>query len=249
MSDLSRFETDPVGFGRCIEAGLYARQEEVLADLACGPVTPERPIPGVQLDHCYAAGGSRLAAVATLWHTYCRPPALTVVTGWRRGVREIFWQEVKRVWYPAFRKGLLYGRLLIARLDAGPDQLAISDSAQARDQLVGNFSEFNLLVIQHDCSSADSLSAGFEVWNIVNRLPDSVFFRVGKAGFDAPKDWAHHAIDAYSTPNLTPGAPAVPGLVTADWVEDKKRRWLSDESAKPLWHRNVLAQRYEVAKV
>lgn len=199
----------------------------------------------------HGVGKSWLMARIALWFLSCFYPAKVVTSAptWFQ-VKDILWSELRAAHgSSAFPIG---GKLNLTELKLDDDWFAVGISTR---EAVGNrefgatkmqgFHSKNLLVLLDEAAGvtteiwkgADSLTTGgnnriLAVGNPAS--PSGDFYNC----FKSPT-WHKIAISCLDHPNVVSGREIIPGAVTKDWVDDKKREWGEDS---PLFKAKVLGE-------
>jgi hypothetical protein len=181
----------------------------------------------------HKAGKSSGSAALALWWLYTKERALVIMTSaGHRQVSEILWPEVKRLHRNALTP--LGGKLSISP-NGGltlPDGRRLFGFATEDTERMGGYSGSNLLFIVDEASGVSK-----EIFEAIegNRAGGASLFMIGNptqtAGvfydaFTSKRDfWKTLHISAYDTPNSTKKEPAVAGLATPEWIEEKRKEW------------------------
>lgn len=194
---------------------------------------------------CHGAGKSFLAARIVLWWEFSHPGAIAVTTApTYRQVQKVIWQEIRRSYKKA--KYPLGGECLTTELRLDDGWYAFGLSTDDPDAFQGIHSYTGRVLVVLDEASGiprdlypafDGVTTGdkcrlFMIGNPTD--PYSAFADEFKQS-----DVAKFKIDAFHTPNLIEQREVIPGLVTQNWVDDKKKRWGEDH---PLYVSRVLAE-------
>ena len=174
------------------------------------------------------------AAVAILWFMHTRRPAIVISTAPTfRQVRNILWRQIHALHRRAAET--LGGVLLDTRWELGDDRYALGLSAAGADQFQGFHCENILVVVDEAEGVADAIYEGIES---VMTTPNARLLLIGNptttsGGFHR----AFHreagiyetvTISALESPNVRAGRVVIPGLTTAEWVDERRRVWGAD---------------------
>lgn len=237
---LSQYVDDPVGF--CLDVlGItpWDGQVEIMEAV--------RDNPRVSVAACYASGKTFTAAVLVLWWIHTRRPAMIITTApTGRQVKTLLWREVRKLQKRAKRR--LPGRLLQTQLHLADDWWAMGFASDAPNSVAGLHESSNVLFIEDEAAGMEAhVVEGFEG---ITASDNSRHLKIGNPicqdgpFFDShmhPEEkerWKRISIDAEKTPNVIAGKTVVPGLVTREWVEDKRHRWLM-RGILGLWETKV----------
>lgn len=196
-------------------------------------------------------GKSWISAKVALTFLFINYPSKVITTAptWFQ-VEKILWTEMRKSHSSA--KTPLGGKLLETELKLGEDWFAIGVSTT---EGVGNrefgatrmqgFHSPNLLVIMDEAAGIPP-----EIWKAVDSLvtggnnkviaignpasPSGDFFEC----FKSPV-WHKIHLSCLDHPNVIEGKELVPGCVTREWVEDRKKEWGEDS---PLYKAKVLGE-------
>ena len=233
---LNRTQTDP---GWWIEHVLgnkpWDKQTEILAHV--------RDTQRTAVASCHGAGKSWIAARAALWFLYAFPNSIVVTTAPTfRQVRNVLWQEMRR----AYRGALvpLGGHLNQTDLRLDDGWFAFGLTADDSDAFQGLHAE-HLMVIVDEAAGLPPA-----IWTAIEGLLTSAHVRLLAIGnptdpsgpfydmFRQPGIAKVH-ISAFDTPNVQAGETIIPGLVTTEWVEERKQIW---GEGSPLYQSRVLGE-------
>ena len=171
------------------------------------------------------------AAVTVLWYLHCHDPGIVLSTAPTfRQVRHVLWRQIHRLHRGA--ADTLGGRLLDTRWELAEDRYALGLSADGADQFQGFHCE-NVLVVVDEAEGVEE-----EIYEAVDAVMTSGNPRLLLIGnptrTDGPFHRAFHeergiyrtiTISALESPNLRAGEVETPGLVTAEWVEERRVAW------------------------
>lgn len=219
---------------------LWPKQAEIIRAVAREP--------RVAVASCNAAGKSYLAARTVIWFLRTFRPCVVITTApTDRQVRRIIWREIHSAYHRAKAAGILLG-----------PEPKTKEWALSRDQLAFGFSTRNydatafqgihaphvLVVVDEAAGISEAIWEGIlsvlrgahtRLLSIGNPTQiDGQFF--GAFGSDR---WWTTNISAMDTPNLQGQGIVVPGLITAQDVEDAKADWGEDS---PLYVSRILGR-------
>ena len=171
------------------------------------------------------------AAVTVLWYLHCHDPGIVLSTAPTfRQVRHVLWRQIHRLHRGA--ADTLGGRLLDTRWELAEDRYALGLSADGADQFQGFHCE-NVLVVVDEAAGVEE-----EIYEAVDAVMTSQNPRLLLIGNPTRTDGSFHrafheergiyrtiTISALESPNLRAGAVETPGLVTAEWVEERRVAW------------------------
>jgi hypothetical protein len=233
---LRRAQADPVWWVREILGDEpWQKQIEILEAV--------RDHERVAVASCHGAGKSWVAARIALWFLFSHPGSIVATTAPTfRQVRNVLWQEIR--W--AYRRARvpLGGNLLQTELRLDDRWFAFGFATDDPDRFQGLHAE-HLLVVVDEAAGIDE-----EIWTAIEGVLTSAHVRLlaignpsGPSGrfydlFRTPGVAKIH-ISAFDTPNLQAGGIVIPGLITPDWVEDKRQRW---GEGSPLYQSRVLGR-------
>ena len=222
---LERYTKDAAGFfEKVLMAEPYDKQKEILE-----AVSLQRRVSVVG---CNGSGKDWTAGRVVLWWMHTRSPSKAVVTGpTTRQVDNIVWSELKQ----AYREsdGTLEGRLFRrSRYEAEGRGFAIGFATNSPYNLQG-FHSPNLLAVV-----TEAHAVGEEDMDAVLRLNPALLlltgnpFTVAGTFFESHHEQRHRygtvRIAASDTPNVAAGSVLVPGLITAEDVEERRQDWRED---------------------
>lgn len=241
FAPMVEYADDPVGFCRDIlGVGLWSKQAEIAESVRTNPRTT--------VSACYGSGKTFLAACLVLWWCYTRRPALVVTTApTGRQVRKLLWREIRKLWRKAKRR--LAGQCLTTELRIAEDVLAMGFSSDKPNSVAGLHEASNVLFIEDEAAGMpaevvegfDGITAteGARHLKIGNPIcKDGPFWDSHNKPGEKER-WEPFEISAEDTPNVQAGKSVVPGLVSREWVDDKRRKW---RETSPLWWTKVLGK-------
>lgn len=218
---LLELERDPVSFVRgVLGATLYDRQEEILASL----VGARR----VVVTSGNQVGKDWLNGQTIAWWMTTRSPAVCVFSGPTQRQVDIVWRECQKA--IAGAKFPLGGNPQeIPFWKFAPDQYAIGFSTDRPYNIQGHHSPHLLLLITEAHGVSD------EHFTAMERLGPELIIATGnplmmqgwyRNAFHEMRDmWVTHTIDAEETPNVKQKRIVIPGLVTWEDVQDRRKEW------------------------
>ena len=232
-----RLREDPMFFCRHI-LGVepWGKQREVLRSL--------RDHDRVAVRSGHGTGKSFIASAAALWFLYAYYPAKVITTAptWNQ-VRQILWSELRRL--HGGSRVPLGGKVLEERIRLSEEAFAVGISTDEAERFQGFHAEHVLVILDE----APGVRA--EIWEAAQTLLTG---RVGKilaignptraSGpfyecFTEGSGWRRVCISCLDSPNLRQGRIVYPRLVTANWIEGRRREW-GEGSA--LWRSRVLGE-------
>ena len=234
-----RHREDPVYFARkVLGVEPWSKQVEALTAVAAN----ER----VAVKSGNGLGKGLSAAVAILWFMSCHEHAVALSTAPTfRQVRHILWKEVHRRYRNA--KYDLGGKLLDTRLEMPErDSFAMGLSADSPDEFQGFHSANMLIVVDEAEGVAEPIYEAIEALMTSENCrlllignPTTVTGSFRRAFHEDRELYHTLTISAYDSPNVATGAKTVPGLVTARWVEQRRKIWGEDN---PIFQARVLGE-------
>lgn len=226
---LARYRTDPVGFAReVLGIVLWSRQREILEAI--------RDHNKVAVRSGHKVGKSTTAAVAALWFVCCFPGARVILTSASgRQVKAILWKELRRLYRNAVHP--IGGKL---NLDPGTG-LQFDDGREVLGYTTDDAERMAGISGEHVLYLVDEASGVAEaIWEAIegNRAGGAKL-----AAFSNPTRTSGTFCEAFKTkgtfwhrihvrsaesPNVTGTEPAVPGLATKEWLDEKRDDWGTD---------------------
>lgn len=252
---LHGYRDDPVGFCRDIlgvtlwsgsDIGGAGQVEIMLAVL-----DHER----VSVAACYASGKTFTAACLVLWWIYTRRPAMVITTApTGRQVKTLLWRDIRKLHKRA--KVRLAGRILQTALHIAEDWWGMGFASDAPNSVAGLHEAENVLFIEDEAAGMEAhvvegfegitASEGSRHLKIGNPICDKGPFLDSHVHPEESQRWCKLSIDAEDTPNVRAGRVVVPGLITREWVADKRHRWL-ERGLLHLWETRVKGRFYITA--
>jgi hypothetical protein len=193
-----------------------------------------RGCPRVAVVGANGTGKDWMAARVMLWWQMIHHPAITVVLGpTHRQVSDIVWKEARSAYLSA--RMPLGGRMYqTARWELDDRHYAVGFATDDEYNIQG-FHSPSLLVIITEAHNVEQSHI-----DAVKRLNPARMLLTGNAFADAGEfyDAFHGGSDLYhtieisaaDTPNIQQGREVIPGMVTAEQVEERRREW-GEESA------------------
>ena len=237
--ELSHYRNDPLGFVRDIlrDAGpLYHKQEEIFQALATD--TRRASVVG-----CNSSGKDWAAARAILWWIETRPHAKVIISGpTLRQVHKSVWDELRAA--HAACADRLEGSIKSGEYHAGPDRLALCLTSNNSQNLLGFHSPELMVVV----TEAQGVKQSY--FEALKRLNPKKMLLLGNP-FSLTGEFydSHHGksdlyervqISAFDSPNVRENrADALPGLVTIEDIDERRREWGEDA---PLYIGSILGQ-------
>lgn len=235
---LDEHHNSPVRFAEeVLGVQLWSKQKEVLEALT------EYPRVAVKSGNGLGKGYS--AAVAILWFIICHDPAVVLSTAPTfRQVRHVLWREVHRL----FRRATfqLEGKLLDTRLELSEVRYALGLSADSDEEFQG-FHGPNMLIVVDEAEGVEEViyeaiegvmtSENCRLLLIGNPTTMNGCFR--RAFYEDRQLYQNITISALDSPNVKEGQPAIRGLASRRWVEERRKVWGEDN---PIYRARVLGE-------
>lgn len=171
------------------------------------------------------------AAVAILWFLHTRRPAIVLSTAPTfRQVRNVLWRQIHALHRRA--PAILGGALRDTRWELADDRYALGLSAVGADQFQGFHCENILVVVDEAEGVSEAIYEGIEsVMTTENaRLllignPTTTAGGFHRAFHREAGIYEKVTISALESPNVRAGRIVIPGLTTAQWVEERRQVW------------------------
>jgi hypothetical protein len=254
---LTEYANDPVGFihdifgVRIDDDGLeakwvelYPKQQEICRDIVEFRETAVTSGNGV--------GKSFLFPLLAWWWVCTRVDALVILTSSvERQITEVHWEPIRTLW-------------LQCRYQLGPEPSGdvqtgwrsadrtckiFGYAAKKKEDVQGTRRKNTLVLCDESSGVPDPVNDGFNTL-----LTGDAAKRVNMGNPTKGGGWYYelfqkkqcklHSISCLETPNLIAGRTVIPGLVDVAWVEDKRKRWGTDD---PRYKIHVLGQFLEIA--
>ena len=230
----------PVAFaGEVLGVQLWAKQEEVLTALTTHRRVAVKAGNGLGKGFC--------AAVAVLWfiHTHQNAAVALSTAPTFRQVRHILWRQLHRLYRPAART--LGGEMLDTRWELSDERYAMGLSADSADQFQGFHSPNMFIVVDEAEGVSDEIYEAIE--SVMTSADPLLLLLIGnptamtgafrRAFYEERQLYRTITISALDSPNVQAGRVVIPGLTTAQWIEERKEIWGEDT---PLYRARVLGQ-------
>ena len=217
---------------------LWEKQKEVLMAINCKRRVAVKSGNGL--------GKGFTAAVAMLWYLQHHDPAIVLSTAPTfRQVRHLLWRQLHALHRRAAQP--LGGTLLDTRWELSGNRYALGLSADGAEQFQGFHCENMLVVVDEAEGVADSIYEAIDAimtsGNVKLLLignPTTTTGHFYRAFHEESGIYHPITISALDSPNVAPGhEPEIPGLTTAEWVEERRGMWGEDSD---LFRSRVLAE-------
>lgn len=221
-----RWHDDPVTFAReALGTEPWDRQADLLR------AVPESPRVAVRSGH--KIGKSRAAAILAHWWVHTRDNAWVVLTSSSsRQVKAILWHEFRGLWSSA-----LLNLGPEPAIDPGtgfrlPDGRRVQGFSTDKPERMAGISGQNVLFILDEASGIPepifeaiegNRAGGARIVMFSNPTQTVGTFY---DAFHAKREfWRTFKLSSEDTPNARAGRVVIPGLATAEWVDEKRREW------------------------
>ena len=191
----------------------------------------------------HGVGKSWIAARIVLWFLLSFRGSIAATTAPTfRQVQKVLWQEIRQAYRAS--KVPLGGRILQTELHLDDKWYAFGFSTDDANRFQGLHAPHVLAVFD------EAAGVSKEIWTAAEGILTSEHCRLLAIGnptesagpfyemFREPGVSKIH-ISAFDTPNVQERRMVIPGLTTAEWVEDKRRRW-GEQS--PVYQSRVLGR-------
>ena len=228
----------PVEFARnVLKVELWSKQEETLAALTQFQRVAVKSGNGLGKGYC--------AAVAVLWFLHTHNPATVLSTAPTfRQVRHILWRQIHQLYRPHAQA--LGGKMLDTRWELAEDRYAMGLSADSADQFQG-FHSPNMFIVVDEAEGVDE-----EIYEAIEAIMTAEAPRlllignptttsgVFRRAFHEERRLYHNiTVSALDSPNVVAGRIVIPGLASAQWVQERREIWGEDN---PLYLARVLGE-------
>lgn len=217
---------------------LWEKQREILHDVWNNRY--------VAVKSAFATGKSFLGACLALAFSHLYPDSVVLTTARTyRQVRANVWSVIHHLKERA--RIPLGSEFLQTEIRLGPGWFVLGFSTDDPGTIQGIHPKSGrILIIMDESAEIDAAiherihsalmtSEGARVLHIGNPLEPGTIFH---SYFSDPK-FVTHTISAFDTPNVREGREVIPGLVSRQWVEERRREWGEDS---PLWYSRVLGE-------
>lgn len=201
----------------------------------------------------HALGKDFLDGGLPLWWQETHYPAKTIITGpTDRQVKEIVWNELENHYHAADPDIPIGGRLLTGKLEWASDHFVLAFTTADSQQNIGRAQGFhspNMLILVTEGQAIsegiydqlEGLTTSSNTLMIVMGNPLVTSGRYARALNDH-KNNLIVCMDCEKSPNFLAKREIIPGMVSHEWVEDKRRRWYDKDNNHPLWLSKVKGQ-------
>lgn len=237
---LEKSMENPLFFAENIlNAKLWSKQRSVMKALW--------NYPRVAVKSGHAVGKSYLAAVCALTFVHTHYPSIVITTApVARQVQHVIWKEISKLYHQA--RIPLGGELLSMTYRLDENAFIIGIATDDPEKIQGFHSE-NILVIVDEAAGIDdpimesieSILAGGNTRLLMLGNPSRLEGHFYRAFTDKVESqiYKKFTISALETPNVVQGKVVIPGLVTREWVEQRRKIWGPDH---PLYRIRVLGE-------
>ena len=217
---------------------LWEKQREILRDVWNNRY--------VAVKSAFATGKSFLGACLALAFSHLYPDSVVLTTARTyRQVRANVWSVIHQL---KERSRIPLGsEFLQTEIRLGPGWFVLGFSTDDPGTIQGIHPKSGrILIIMDESAEIDAAiherihsalmtSEGARVLQIGNPLEPGTIFH---SYFSDPK-FVTHTISAFDTPNVREGREVIPGLVSRQWVEERRQEWGEDS---PMWYSRVLGE-------
>ena len=231
-SEPEYFSKNIIGFD------LWEKQKEIARSVWVNKNTSVRS--------CYGSGKSHIAAELALWFLCTHQPSKVITTApsWTQ-VEKILWTEISKCYNKA--RVPLGGKLLLTELKIEDDWFAMGlspkiDVDSEAERFQGFHAPYVLVILDEAAGISNKL------WQAAKGLILSNNCRILAIGNPSSKigrffhtfkdpNWHNIHINAFETPNVIAKKEIIPGLITWEWIEERRKDW---GETHPLWISKVL---------
>lgn len=217
---------------------LWDKQREILHDVWNNRY--------VAVKSAFATGKSYLGGCLALAFSHLWPDSVVLTTARTfRQVRSNVWSVIHSLKERA--RIPLGSEFLQTEIRLGPGWFVLGFSTDDPGTIQGIHPKSGrILIIMDESAEIDAAiherihsalmtSEGARILHIGNPLEAGTVFH---SYFGDPK-FVTHTISAFDTPNVREGKEIIPGLVSRQWVEERRQEWGEDS---PLWYSMVLGE-------
>ncbi len=236
--DGSNADADPVAFARSVlGVQLWRKQCDVLRATACCRRVAVKSGNGLGKDFT--------AAVAILWYLRVHDPGIVLSTAPTfRQVRYVLWRQLHGLYRRA--ADTLGGRLLDTRWELSENRYALGLSANGADQFQGFHCE-NLFVVVDEAEgvaepiyeAVEALMTSANPKLLLIGNPTTTYGAFHRAFHQESVIYHTITISALESPNVVAGRVVIPGLTTAEWVDERSAVWGKDS---PIFRARILGE-------
>ena len=201
----------------------------------------------VAVKACHASGKSYVAAAIVLSYVHTLSPSVVITTApVARQVTHIIWREINRMIRNS--RFPLGGEALTSIYRLSEDTFAIGISTDDPEKIQGIHGENVLVVVDeaagmpdHIMDSVESMLSGGTSKLLLLGNPSRTEGYFYRAFMDKNESriYKHFTISAFDTPNVRHRKNLIPGLVTWEWVQQRKEVW---GESHPLYQIRVLGE-------
>ncbi len=191
----------------------------------------------------HGVGKSHISARIILWFLTSFRPSKVITTAptWHQ-VESVLWSEINRI--HRLSKVPLGGEMLQTKFRITDEHFGIGISTNESDKFQGHHSP-NILVVFDEAPGVKP-----EIWEASNGLLTSGHARFLAIGnptvpsgdfYNAFKNPLYNkiVISCEDSPNVKEGKIVIPGLVTREWIEERKQEW---GESSPIYKSRVLGE-------
>ena len=241
---LIEYQQYPVEFARDI-LGITTLDKKQIEILEAYAVTRE-----ISITSGNGMGKSFLFAIIA-WHSFCCWEDVLVTFGSSvdRQVKINHWLPFRRLWRQAkFRMGPQPGLNHNSGYTSEDDRkIVFGASPKQKDDVMGTRSKRTVILLDESAGIPDDVNAGYE-----NLMTGADSFKMNAGNPTSTGGWyrnkfAKHdelnprvrtfALSCLDSVNVIAGREIIPGLVSREWVEERRRQWGEED---PRWQIHVL---------
>ena len=237
IQKLKVYQKNPILFFQEVlgKNGHWEKQAEIALSVANHKYTSVRSGHGT--------GKSFIDSHIALWFLYCFYPASVITTApTNRQVEKVLWGEIAKHFRES--KYPLGGKLLETEIKIAPKWGAIGFSSDKPDAFQGFHNDHVLIIVDEPSGVPD---ANFEQIESIISNADGKLLMTGNPLRRLGYFWGSFQsslfnkihISCLDSPNVKSGKVIYPGLVTKDWVDERREKWGEDS---PIFQSRVLGE-------
>ena len=191
-----------------------------------------RDHPRTAVRSCTTAGKTEIASSIALWFLYCFYPSTVITTAPTfRQVKSIIWKKIRAQHRGA--RCVLGGDPLETELKLDEKWFAMGISTKEPDRLQG-YHNINFLVVIDEAPGVSQdifdavenvMASGGNVRILMLGNPSALSGEFHAAFHSKREIYNLIHITAYDTPNVKAGRIIIPGLITSEWIEERRKIW------------------------
>lgn len=237
------YKTDPIKFcTKILGIRMHQKAAEILESV--------RDNQNTSVLGCFSSSKTFMSAAITNWWLTTHYKSIVITTApTNRQVRDLLWKDIR-----SQREGAKFplgGKHNLQRVDYGAGWFGLGFTSNDYNEAAfqGFHAKGGVLFIIDEASGVKQ-----DIWDARHKIvvsPEDRFLAIGNSTDNLlcpfiksfqDKNFNKIHISAYNTPNVELDRQVIKGMVTKEWVEDKKQLWSKERGLYHLFRMYVLAE-------